>query len=75
MRRTPPPKNNVEQAIAAFNAVVQVPAIRIRRCSNPAYWYASKVGRMVVISHVDVDGVWAFEDDGHMNVIAHGDVI
>lgn len=34
---------------------------RIDRCSDPHYWYADRVGRVVTIEFIDSEGYWSRE--------------
>lgn len=47
--------------------------LRIIRCPDPSMWYANMVGKVVLCEMLDVDGWWAREPEGHINVIKFED--
>lgn len=53
--------------------------IKIKRCSDPCMWYRFKVGEMVDVIRIDVDGVWAYEESPRygklLNLIKFEDVL
>jgi len=48
--------------------------IKIQRCSDPHMWYADKVGQWIRVERWDVDGIWAREPAGYINIIRFEDV-
>lgn len=54
--------------------VVADPLVRIQRCSDPHMWYAQAVGREIPVVRVTMDGLWAREPAGYINIIRFEDV-
>lgn len=48
--------------------------VQIRRCGDRMYWYCHLVGTWVHVERVDLDGLWAREPAGYINIIKFEDV-
>lgn len=48
--------------------------VQIQRCTDPHMWYVDRVGQLISIERVTVDGLWAREPAGYINIIKFEDV-
>lgn len=50
------------------------PYARIVKVHRPSMWYAGRVGETVKVTMADVDGLWARDTNGYLNVLFFEDV-
>jgi len=47
--------------------------VKIKKCSDPLYWYHGFIGREFTVLWIDESGYWTREPSGYTNVIKDTD--
>lgn len=69
------PRNEDRELMKKWRLKVAAdPVVRVARCRTPWMWYARLVPHSVRVERVSVDGLWAREPAGYINVIRFEDV-
>lgn len=43
--------------------------VKITDCRDPLLWYADKIGQSFSVERITIDGYWAREPSGYINII------